>query len=156
MIFWSGWCLELVISEHQQKLRRRASTIRHHQTGDSFDYSNTDLRDIISIGRDARTIIITRKKEYEEAEAYSPTSNYKLPDNYEWNPRKRCHVNPTSQISKKQQKRNAETAQEKILHKLHTQCFLHEKSKHSSFQCATLRKALGAPPISTAEDTNTQ
>ena len=144
------------IRNQWRKIWRRASTLRHQQTSDSFNYSNTDLRNIINIGHDARTIIISRKKEREEAEAYSPTSNYKLPDNYDWNPRKRCHVSPASQTSKKQQKRNAETAQEKVLCKLHTQCFLHKKSKHSSFQCATLRKALGAPSISTTKDKSTK
>ena len=130
----------MVISEHQQKLRRRASTIRHQQTGDSFDYSNTDLRDIISIGRDARTIIITRKKEYEEAEAYSPTSNFRLPDNCECNSRKRRHISPILSPPTKQLKIDA------IHRRLHAKCFLHPKVKHSSFQCINLHRALGAPP----------
>ena len=36
--------------------------------------------------------------------------------------------------------------------KIHSKCFLHPKGKQSSFQCSTLRKALGAPPTSANKD----
>ena len=67
---------------HNQKrcMRRRLTTERRQQLGNSFDYSNSDLRNDINIGCDTRTVIINRRKEREEAEAYSPTSNYRLPD----------------------------------------------------------------------------
>jgi len=69
------------IRNQKRCMRRRLATERRQQLGDSFDYSNSDLRNVINIGRDARTVIINRRKEREEAEAYSPTSNYRLPDN---------------------------------------------------------------------------
>jgi hypothetical protein len=34
---------------------------------------------VINIGSDARNIIISRRKEREEVEAYSPSSNYRIP-----------------------------------------------------------------------------
>jgi hypothetical protein len=37
-------------------------------------------------------------------------------------------------------------SQDRLYRKLHAQCFLHPKFKHSTFQCINLRKALGAPP----------
>jgi hypothetical protein len=127
---------------------------RQQQVGDSFDYSNSDLRNVINIGRDAHTVIISRRKEREEEEAYNPTSNYRLPDNYEWNSRKRCHVSPIPPSPRNQLQSKAPWTQDHIHGKLHAQCFLHPKSKHSAFQCITLRKALGAPPSPVDEGTN--
>ena len=49
------------------------------QQGDNYDYSNCDLRSVINVGRDARNVIISRRKEREEVEAYSPSSNYRIP-----------------------------------------------------------------------------
>ena len=37
-----------------------------------------------------KTVIINKGEDHEEVEAYSPTSNYLLPDNYGYNSRKRC------------------------------------------------------------------
>ena len=34
---------------------------------------------MINVGRDAHNVIISRRKEYEEVEAYSPSSNYRIP-----------------------------------------------------------------------------
>ena len=51
---------------HNQKrgIRRRLMPEHRQQLDDSFDYSNSDLRNIINIGRDARTVIINRRKEH--------------------------------------------------------------------------------------------
>jgi hypothetical protein len=57
-------------------MRRRLATECRQQLGDSFDYSNSDLRNAINMGHDARIVISNRRKECEEAKAYSPTSNY--------------------------------------------------------------------------------
>ena len=57
----------------------------HQQLGDSFDYSNSDLHNVINIGRNAKIVIINKEEDHEEVEAYSPTSNYRLPDNYGYN-----------------------------------------------------------------------
>ena len=64
-------------------------TEHHQQLGDSFDYSNSDLHNVINIGRNAKTVIINKGEVHEEVEAYSPTSNYRIPDTYEYNSRKR-------------------------------------------------------------------
>ena len=50
--------------------------------GDDYDYSNSDLRNVINIGRDARNVIISRKNKREEIEAYSPSSNYRIPKDH--------------------------------------------------------------------------
>ena len=60
-------------------------TEHHQQFGDSFDYSNSDLHNVINIGRNAITMIINKGEDHEEVEVYSPTSNFKLPDNYGYN-----------------------------------------------------------------------
>ena len=74
----------------QDQTRNINLTIEHHQQlGDSFDYSNSDLHNVINIGRNAKTVIINKGEDHEEVEAYGPTSNYWLPDNYEHNSRKR-------------------------------------------------------------------
>jgi len=48
---------------------------------------------MINIGRDARNVIISRKKEREEFEAYGPSSNYRIPENCPGSSEKRKHVN---------------------------------------------------------------
>ena len=123
----------------------------HQQLGDSFDYSNSDLHNVINIGRNAKIVIINNGEDHEEVEAYSPTSNFKIPDNYGYNSRKRrCNkAAPPSQPTK--QSKIDSTHQ-----KLHSRCFLHLKGKHSSFQCIILLKALGAPPPSTNKDKKNQ
>ena len=64
-------------------------TEHHQQLGDSFDYSNSDLHNVINIGRNAKTIVINKWEDHEEVEAYSPISNYRITDIYGYNPRKR-------------------------------------------------------------------
>ena len=59
--------------------RQRLANSLQEQQGDNYDYSNCDLRSVINVGRDARNIIISRRKEWEEVEAYSPSSNYHIP-----------------------------------------------------------------------------
>ena len=59
--------------------RHRLANSQQEQQGDNYDYSNCDLRNVINVGRDARNVIISRKKEREEVEAYSPSSNYRIP-----------------------------------------------------------------------------
>ena len=74
-------------------------TAHIQQLDNSFDYSNSDLHNVINIGRNAKTVIINKGEDHEEVEAYSPTSNYRIPDNYGYNSRKRRHdkVAPPSQ-----------------------------------------------------------
>jgi hypothetical protein len=82
--------------------RRIATEQRQQQIGDAFDNSNSYLRNVINIGRDARTVIISRRKERQEAEAYSPTSNYCIPDDYDQAPRKCRHINSITSPSHNQ------------------------------------------------------
>ena len=63
-------------TEHQQQL------------GNSFNHSNNDLHNIINVGHNARTVIINKREDHEEVEAYSLTSNYRIPDIYGYNSRK--------------------------------------------------------------------
>ena len=59
--------------------RQRLANTLQEQQDDNYDYSNCDLRSVINIGRDARNIIISSRKEREEVEAYIPSSNYRIP-----------------------------------------------------------------------------
>jgi len=129
-----------------QKRNINLKTEYQQQHGDSFDYSNSDLHNVINIGRNAKTVIIN-KGDQEEVEAYSPTSNYQLPENYEYNSRKRRsdRTVPPPQPTKQS---NIDSTHQK----LHSRYFLHPKGKYSSFQCIILRKALGAPPPSADKD----
>jgi len=121
-------------------------TKHHQQLGHSFDYSNSDLHNVINIGRNAKTVIINKGEDHEEVEAYSPTSNYRIPDIYGYNPRKRRRDKAAPPSQPKQSTIDA-THQ-----KVHSKCFLYHKEKHSNFQCIVLRKALGAPPLSANKD----
>ena len=58
--------------------RQRLSNRQQEQQDDNYNYSNCDLRNVINIGR-ARNVIISRRKEHEEIEAYNPSSNYHIP-----------------------------------------------------------------------------
>ena len=59
--------------------RQHLANNQQEQQGNNYDYSNCDLRNVINVGRDARNIIISRRKEHEEVEAYNPSSNYRIP-----------------------------------------------------------------------------
>ena len=59
--------------------RQRLANSQQEQQGDNYDYSNCDLRNVINVGHDTRNIIISRRKEREEVEAYNPSSNYCIP-----------------------------------------------------------------------------
>ena len=61
--------------------RQRLANSQQEQQGDNYDFSNCDLRNRINVGRDAHNVIISRRKEREEIEAYNPSSNYRIPAN---------------------------------------------------------------------------
>ena len=121
-------------------------TEHHQQLGNSFDYSNSDLHNVINIGRNAKTVIINKGEDHEEVEAYSPTSNYWISDIYGYNSRKQRRDKAAPPSQPKQS--TIDTTHQKI----HSRCFLHPKGKHSSFHCIILREALGAPQISANKD----
>ena len=138
----------ITVTVHLDNNPKNILKIEHHQQlGDSFDYSNNDLHNVINIGRNAKIVIINKGEDQEEVEAYSPISNFKLPDNYEYNSRKQRSDRTIPPPQPTKQSKIDSTHQ-----KLHSRCFLHPKGKHSSFQCIILRKALGAPPPSANKD----
>ena len=57
-------------ARNQKRAERRQCLFDHLQqdVGDPHDYSNNDLRNVINIGRDARTIILSKCQEHEEGE----------------------------------------------------------------------------------------
>ena len=61
--------------------QRLANSLQEQQ-GDNYDYSNCDLSSVINVGRDARNIIISRRKEQEEVEAYSPFPTTASPNGF--------------------------------------------------------------------------
>ena len=80
---------EITVTVHLDNNPKMILKTEHHQQlGDSFDYSNSDLHNVINIGRNAKTVIINNGEDHEDVEAYSPTSNFKIPDNYKNNSRK--------------------------------------------------------------------
>ena len=54
--------------------RQRLANTLQEQQGDNYD-----LRSVINVGRDARKVIISKRKEQQEVEAYSASSNYRIP-----------------------------------------------------------------------------
>ena len=57
---------------------QRLANSQQEQQGDNYDFSNCDLRNVINVGRDACNVIISRRKEREEIEAYIPSSNFRI------------------------------------------------------------------------------
>jgi len=81
--------LGITVTVHLDNNPKMIPKIEHHQQlGNSFDYSNNDLHNVINIGRNTKTVIINKREDHEEVEAYSLTSNYRIPDIYGYNPRK--------------------------------------------------------------------
>ena len=44
-------------------------TEHHQQLGDLFDYSNSDLHNVVNFGRNAKTVIVNNSEDHEEVEA---------------------------------------------------------------------------------------
>ena len=67
----------ITVTGHLDNNPKMILKIEHQkQLGNSFDHSNNDLHNIINIGHNVRTVIINKREDNEEVEAYSPTSNY--------------------------------------------------------------------------------
>ena len=132
---------------NQKRAERRQRLLNRLQedVGESHDHSNNDLRNVINIGRDARSLIICRQQEQEGIESYNPTSNYRIPEDYSRPPRKRWHVNVDSRTSRDQRRAKAASAEERFNNLLDSKCRCQPKGNHSVFKCKALRKALGAP-----------
>ena len=102
---------------------------------------------MINIGRDARNVIISRRKGRKEIEAYNPSSNYRIPPkaSASFKKYKPATISTHSQ-GKPHTQHQAESSQSRnrINKVLLSKCFIHSKSSHTIFLCDSLRKALGA------------
>ena len=101
---------------------------------------------MINVGRDARNVIISRRKECEEVEAYNPSSNYPIPPKASAPFKKYKPINTRPQ-GKPRTPHHGETSLggARVNKVLLRKCFIHLKSSHTIFECDSLRKALGAP-----------
>ena len=86
------------------------------------------------------------EKERKEVEAYSPSSNYRIPPKAPASLKKYKPVNIHPQ-GKPRTPRHGETSLSgaRVNKTLQCKCFIHPKSSHTIFECDSLRKALGAP-----------
>jgi hypothetical protein len=103
---------------------------------------------VINIGPDACNVIISRRKEREEIEAYSPSSNYRIPAHASASFKKRKPASTLPQ-GKPHTQHYGETSLggDKINKTLLRKCFMDPKSSHTIFESNSLRKALGAPLV---------
>ena len=103
---------------------------------------------MINVGHDARNVIISRRKEREEVEAYSPSSNYRIPPKASVSFKKHKPATTSTRPQGKPRTPHQEELSQngnRINKVLLRKCFIHPKSSHTIFQCDSLRKALGAP-----------
>ena len=109
---------------------QRLANSQQEQQGDNYDYSNCDLRNVINIGR-ARNVIISRRKEHEEIEAYNPSSNYHIPAHSSASFKKRKPANSLPQ-RKPRTKHHGEISLggDKIKKTLLRKCFMHPKRSY--------------------------
>ena len=125
---------------------QRLANSQQEQQDDNYDYFNCDLRNVINVSRDARNVIISRRKEREEVEAYNPSSNYHIPPKAPASFKKYKPANTHPQ-GKQRTSHHGETSlgRARVNKTLQRKCFIHPKSSHTIFECDSLRKALGAP-----------
>ena len=124
--------------------RQHLANSQQEQQDDNYDYTNCDLCNVINVGHDARNVNISRKKECEEIEAYSPSSNYRIPPHAPLSFKKRKPANTLPQ-GKPRTQHHGETSlgRDRINETLLQKCFVHPKSSHTIFECNSLCKALG-------------
>jgi hypothetical protein len=129
--------------EHRRQLsqkmvfrRRRLANTLQEQQGNNYDYSNCDLRSVINVGRDARNIIISRRKEGQEVKAYSPSSNYRIPSKASASFKKHKPATISARPQDKpctqhqgESSQNGNRINKVLLHK----CFIHPKSSLTIF-----------------------
>ena len=103
---------------------------------------------MINGGHDVRNVIISRRKEHEEVEAYNPSSNYQIPPKASASFKKHKTVTiSTRPQGKPRTPHQGESSQDRnrINKAVLRKYFIHPKSSHMIFQCDSHRKALGAP-----------
>jgi hypothetical protein len=101
---------------------------------------------VINVGCDARKVIISRRKEHEEVEAYSPSSNYRNPPKApaSFKKYKMANARPQGRPGTPHH-RETSFGGARVNKTLQGKCFIHPKSSHTIFECDSLRKALEAP-----------
>ena len=103
---------------------------------------------MINVGRDARNVIISRRKEREEVEAYSPSSNYRIPPKAPASFKKYKPVNSRPQ-GKPRTPHQGETSlgEARVNKTLQRKCFIPpEELSHNLRVRLTLQGPLGIPP----------
>ena len=55
----------ITVTVHLDNNPKMVLKTEHHQLGDLFDYSNSDLHNIINIGRNAKIVIINKREDHE-------------------------------------------------------------------------------------------
>jgi hypothetical protein len=127
------WCQRLANSQQEQQ-------------GDNYDYSNCDLRNVINVGRDARNVIISRRKEHEEVEAYSPSFNYRIPPKASASFKKYNPVSTRPQ-GKPRTPHHGETSLggARINKTLLRKCFIHRRALTQSSIATYFARPLGHP-----------
>ena len=125
-----------------------ASSTRRGRSGVSASLTPYKNNSVINVGRDARNIIISRRKERQEVEAYNPSSNYRIPPkaSASFKKHKPATISARPQGKPRTQHQGESSQSRNRINKvLLRKCFIHPKSSHTIFQCDSLRKALGAP-----------
>jgi hypothetical protein len=130
-------CCKLINAKRAER-RHRAFEMNQRVGGNLYDSSTGDLCTIINTGRDARNVIIARQQECEEVEAYSPT-HYLIPLDYLETTQKR-KLEAGEQSTRRKKTLSSKERFEDALNRL---CPWHLKSRNSTFECQTLRRALG-------------
>jgi hypothetical protein len=134
-------CSKLINAKRAKCMHHTVET-NQQESGNLYDSTTGDLSAIINVGRDTRNVIIAKQQEREEVEAHSPT-HYQIPLDYLETTRTRKQEAGEQSIHRKK----TLSSKEKFEEALHKRCPWHPKSKHSVFECQTLRRALGAPPL---------
>jgi hypothetical protein len=123
--------------------------LEQHQPSNLYNFSTTNLRNVINVGRDAHNVIIARQQECIEVEAYSPT-NYHIPQEYLSSTWKHKLNSPDALDARMEQSDRGKTTlslQECFEKALHSYFPWHPSATHSAFKCYQLQRALGAPPF---------
>ena len=91
---------------------------------------------MINVGRDVHNIIISRRKEREEVEAYSPSSNYRIPPKAfaSFKKHKPTTISTRPQGKPRPQHQGELSQIGNMINKvLLRKCFIHPKSSHTIF-----------------------
>ena len=128
--------------EHAERRQRLLDRLQE-DVREPHDYSNNDLCNVINIRRDARTVIISKRQEYEEAEGYNQRQARKRPNIMAHN----SEAGPSKPTPLPQQSKKASLTLECFERSLHKCCPWQPNNKHSAYECCNLGYVLGAPQL---------